>query len=1136
MRIRAGWVLLPALACLVAVAIPGPTQASQGSTTAIPVLSAASPAAKSVRTITLITGDKVTVTRGAGGVPGISVQRGPGRTHIGFQASHEWHGTDQHISVVPSDAQALLTAGKLDPRLFDVTEQLDAGYDDASSDSLRLIYSSRSGKSATARSAIQQHGARITHTLDVLDGGSFAPAKRDAASFWKFVTGTQGLRGPLDKLWLNGRSRVALAESTAIIGAPKVWDSVDSTGAHITGRGVTVADLDTGYDPTHPDLMDKAAAGQTMDFTGSGSVVDGNGHGTHTASTIAGNGAASGGKYKGVAPDAKLLVGKVCTDDGFCPDDAVINGMTWAAESGAKAVNLSLGGPPYAQSDPLTEAVEALTAEHGTLFVIAAGNEGAPAADYFGGTVGSPGIADSALTVGSTTKQDALSDFSSRGPRIGDFAVKPDIVAPGQDITAARAAGTTLGDPVGASYVTASGTSMATPHVTGAVALLAQQHPDWKAADFKAALTSAAKGLPGLTAYDQGSGRLDVARASTQNVRATSGSISLGKADWPHQDVTRTGTVTYTNDGAADVTLHLSVDAHGPRGQAAPAGAFALSADTVTVPAGGTATASLTATVDGTMAGAYGGSIVAATDDGATTVRDAFGVYAEPLTHGLSFTVLGLDGKPVGEGTTVSAFDIGTGLQYSVATEADGKAVMRLPESEYDISASKFDPVAQTSVLFSKPGLHLTSDTPVVLDGSTAKPVDLTVDKGQATNDGIFASTTSISADGRYGTQKFVMGFPGSRVYATPTTKVTSHPFWFLTTQRWSGTVPKTRTKPAWSFAYNLAVNTKGNIPATLTRRIHDSALGRVEETYADQGGKPLGVRIDTPVPTYGAITFVDGNQVPVPGRQTRYYTDDEAIVWDRTLGMRAQGTAGFDEIQFAGTTRFKPGSAYSRWWNHAPLRARSLDALRLEDYLFLTPGLFSTAGVNTATYAGEARGTTGSSILYRNGVKVASLDSLGRLQTPVPYEKATYTLTSTGTREVGWSTLGSKSSATWTFTSGRPSSPSPTELPLLNARLDGPVNRSSSIAGGRTYVFTVSAERGGKAATTSLGLRVSFDDGKTWKTVTVRGWRGSDHGFAKLDFPKAGGYASIRLTARDAAGNAVDQTVIRSFRVTPGR
>ncbi|MFD3454524.1 S8 family serine peptidase [Streptomyces sp. NPDC058691] len=1132
MHIQARWALLPALAGLLAGAVPGAAQASQPSTPAAPAVGTAPAGVKAVRTVTLITGDKVTVAQGAGGVPAVSVQRGPGRTDIGFQVSHEWHGSDHHISVVPSDAQALLAGGRLDARLFDVTEQLDAGYDDASTTTFPLIYSSRGGQSAGARAAIRQHGARITRTLDVLGGGSFAPAKRDAASFWKFVTGPEGLRGPLNELWLNGRSRVALAESTAIIGAPKVWDSVDSNGVHITGKGVTVADLDTGYDPTHPDLEDKAGAGQTMDFTGSGSPLDGHGHGTHTASIIAGTGAASAGKYKGVAPDAKLLVGKVCTDDGFCPDDAVINGMTWASEAGAKAVNLSLGSPPYAQTDPLTEAVEKLTAENGTLFVIAAGNEGAPAADYFGGTVGSPGIADSALTVGSTTKQDALSDFSSRGPRIGDFAVKPDIVAPGSDITAARAAGTTMGDPVGASYVTASGTSMATPHVTGAVALLAQEHPGWKAADFKSALTSAAKGLPGLTAYDQGTGRLDVARAAVQTVRATSGNISLGKADYPHQSVTRTGTVTYTNDGATDVTLHLSVDANGPRGQKAPAGAFALSADTVTVPAGGTASATLTATVDGAMAGAYGGSIVATTADGATTVRDAFGVYAEPLTHALSFTVLGLDGKPVGEGTYVNAFDARTGLQYSVTTDADGKASMQLPESEYDISANKFDPVAHTSVLFSEPGVHLAADTSLTLDGRTAKEVDLTVDKSQAKNEGIFASITSMTADGRYGTQKFVMGFPGDRIYATPTTKVTSHPFWFLTTQRWSGTFPRTLTKPASTYAYNLAVTTRGKVPSTLTRRLHDHALGRVEETYAGQGGKPLGVRIDTPVPTYGAVTFVDGNQIPVPGKQIRYYTNDAAIVWDRTLGMRAQGTAGFDEIQFAGTTRFLPNKTYTRVWNQVPLRARSLDALRLEDTLYLTPGLFSTAAANTASYSGEARGTTGSSTLYRNGVKVASLDSLGQLQTAVPYEKATYTLKSTGTRKVGWSTLGSQSSATWTFTSERPGSPTMTEQQLLNARLNGPVNSSGGIAGGRTYTFTVTAERGGKAATTSLGLRVSFDDGKTWKTLTVK--RKGDLGTVALPTPKAGGYASIRLTAKDKAGNAVDQTVIRSFRVTP--
>ncbi|MDX3352368.1 S8 family serine peptidase [Streptomyces sp. ME01-24h] len=1133
MRIHLRWALLPALAGLLAGTAPGAAQASPGPVNDRPATGAATPDDRAVSTVTLITGDKVTVTRGTGGAPGVGVRPGPGRTRIGFQVSHQWHGADHHISVVPSDAQPLVTAGKLDPRLFDVTEQIDAGYDDASSASLRLLYSSRAGTSAAARGAILQHGARITRTLDALHGGSLAPAKQDAAAFWKFVSGTQGLRGPVDKVWLNGVSRVSLADSTRIIGAPEVWDRVDSAGAHITGKGVTVADLDTGYDPTHPDLVNTADADGIRDFTGTGSAVDGNGHGTHTASTIAGTGAASGGTYKGVAPDAKLLIGKVCTDDGFCPDDAVISGMTWAAESGATAVNLSLGQAPYAQSDPLTEAVEALTAAHGTLFVIAAGNEGAPAADYFGGTVGSPGIADSALTVGSTTKQDVLSSFSSRGPRIGDFAVKPDIVAPGQDITAARAAGTTMGDPAGPSYVTASGTSMATPHVTGAVALLAQEHPGWKAADFKSALTSAAKGLPGLTAYDQGTGRLDVARAAEQQVRATSGSISLGKADYPHHDVTRTGTVTYTNDGADDVTLHLSVDAYGPRGQAAPAGAFALSADTVTVPAGGTASATLTAGVDDTMAGAYGGSIVATTEDGTTTVRDAFGVYAEPLTRALSMTVLGLDGKPVGPDISVSAFDSRTGLQYSVPTDADGKVSMQLPESEYDISASKFDPVGQTSVLFSRPGLVLGSDTAIVLDGRAAKPVDLTVDRHGAQNDGIFASTTSISADGRYGTQKFVLGFPGSRVYATPTAKVTSHPFWFLVTQRRSGTVPATAAKPAWSYAYNLAVNTKGSIPATLTRPVPERSLARVEESYADQGGMPLGVRIDTPVPTYGAVTFVDGNQIPVPGKQTRYYTDDPAIVWDRTLGMRAQGTAGFDEIQFAGTTRFTPGRTYTRGWNQAPLRARSVDALRLEDQVFLTPGLFSSAAENTATHSGEARDTTGSSTLYRDGVKIASLASLGRLQTTVPYAKATYTLTSSGTRKVGWSDLGSKASATWTFVSARPDGPEPAELPLMNVRL-GAGSTSGTLTGGRTHLLTVTAERGGTAATRSLGVQVSFDDGRNWKTLEVR--RVGDRGVVTLTPPSAGGYASIRLTGADTAGNTVDQTVIRSFRVTRGR
>ena len=138
------------------------------------------------------------------------------------------------------------------------------------------------------------------------------------------------------------------------------------------------------------------------------------GHGTHVASTIAGSGAASGGKYRGVAPDATLLFGKVCENDG-CTDSAILAGMQWAAvEQHAAVVNMSLGGGDTPEVDPLEEAVETLTAQTGTLFVIAAGNDGVD------GSVGSPGTADAALTVGAVDRDDELADFSSRGPRVGD--------------------------------------------------------------------------------------------------------------------------------------------------------------------------------------------------------------------------------------------------------------------------------------------------------------------------------------------------------------------------------------------------------------------------------------------------------------------------------------------------------------------------------------------------------------------------------------------------------------------------------------------------------------------------------------------------------------------------------------------
>jgi hypothetical protein len=134
----------------------------------------------------------------------------------------------------------------------------------------------------------------------------------------------------------------------------------------------------------------------------------------------------------------------------------------------AHIVNLSLGSPDGPGTDPIEDAVNRLSADYGALFVIAAGNNGRSRDGT--GTLDSPGSAEAALAVGAVDRDDGLAAFSSRGPRIGDFGVKPEITAPGVGIVAARAAleRPAIGEPVGTAYQRLSGTSMATPHVAGA--------------------------------------------------------------------------------------------------------------------------------------------------------------------------------------------------------------------------------------------------------------------------------------------------------------------------------------------------------------------------------------------------------------------------------------------------------------------------------------------------------------------------------------------------------------------------------------------------------------------------------------------------------------------------------------------
>ena len=310
----------------------------------------------------------------------------------------------------------------------------------------------------------------------------------------------------VEMIWPDLPVHTWLDDAGPIIEAPRVWSS------GFTGTGVRIGVLDTGIDGTHPDFTGRIA--EYRDFI-DGDPDDGapvrprdpNGHGTHVAGIAAGSGAASDGRWRGIAPDAELIIGRVLDAHGSGRTSTVMAGIEWAIENGARIVNISLGGPPYpsdgtdALSTLCTAAVDA-----GVIICAAAGNLG-PAAH----TIGSPGAAESVITVGASESEagrawDRVAAFSSRGPT-GTGLVKPDVVFPGVGIVAPRADGTTLGTAIGDRYTSLRGTSQATPMASGAAALLLQSNPRLSPADIKSRIVRGASRLASDDSIAQGAGR-----------------------------------------------------------------------------------------------------------------------------------------------------------------------------------------------------------------------------------------------------------------------------------------------------------------------------------------------------------------------------------------------------------------------------------------------------------------------------------------------------------------------------------------------------------------------------------------------------------------------------------------------------
>jgi serine protease AprX len=343
--------------------------------------------------------------------------------------------------------------------------------------------------------------------------------------------------------------------------------------AGYTGAGIGVAVIDSGINGNHPDLKNSSQTASRVvyhqDFTGTstsgvgGAQWDLYGHGTHVAGIIGGNGYLSGGQYEGVAPGVNLIDLRALDLNGVGTDSSVIAAIQQAialqSTYNIRVINLSLGrgiAVSYTQ-DPLCQAVESAW-KAGIVVVVAAGNYGRLSVFNSNGygTVTAPGNDPYVLTVGATKSNgssspsaETLASFSSKGPTTYDHVVKPDLVAPGNDVVSLAAPGATLeaaypaelvtGSDGNNDYFTLSGTSMATPAVVGAVALLLQEHssltPDQVKArlmqtTYKMNLTSTSAFVPHLSQtftslydlFSVGSGLLNVQTAINSTALAPS--------------------------------------------------------------------------------------------------------------------------------------------------------------------------------------------------------------------------------------------------------------------------------------------------------------------------------------------------------------------------------------------------------------------------------------------------------------------------------------------------------------------------------------------------------------------------------------------------------------------------------------
>jgi hypothetical protein len=556
---------------------------------------------------------------------------------------------------------------------------------------------------------------------------------------------------------------------------------------------------------------------------------------------------------------------------------------------------------------------------------------------------------------------------------------------------------------------------MATPHVAGAAALLAQQHPDWTGRQIKATLTGSAAPTPGVSAYDQGAGRIDVTRAITQTVVSEPTSVSFGIAAWPHNDdVAVTKTITYRNLGATDVTLGLTVDTD------AAAGMFSLSANKVTVPAGGTATMNVTGDARaGAADGAFTGVVLAAAGDAVT--RTPVGLAREEESYTLTLNYLDDKGQPTSHYDS-ALWGLDDGM-FAFLYDEDGSVTMRLPKGRYVVDNLILTENDTHGNAIAMPGIALDHDLTFDVDARDTRPIEVTPPKPATFGSG--AVHYNVHSD------KGWNAGAGVATYSDLSA---------ITTARLGDALPGTTTtnsvSTSWKDEDEVVYGLTWSLPeypTGFTKVVRRRDLAAVHVDMGPGGEGLAGAPILSAWTTSGAWAgATDGYVTPLPGTRDIYVTID-GLRWSAEM---VQVSADDIVADVAGPVRtYRAGRSYDVRLNYPMFGPGVPDVARLEDKLYVGAPLFSDRDGNRGDSAVES----GMTRLYRDGHLIGEIPYVGGQFEDLPAEAGNYRVTVDAVRDARF-TLTTEVHAEWTFPSshaGDAWEPMPTNVVRFAPKLD---------------------------------------------------------------------------------------------------